>query len=80
MPECGDVLLIGSDGLWEARGPDGSMFGKERVRAVLREHAARPAQAVLDALLATWNDFRGDVPAEDDVTLMVIKTVNTGDA
>lgn len=80
MPECGDVLLIGSDGLWEARGPDGSMFGKERVRDVLREHAARPAQAVLDTLLAAWNDFRGEVPAEDDVTLMVIKTVNTGEA
>lgn len=80
MPECGDVLLVGSDGLWEARGPDGSMFGKERVRAVLREHAPRPAQAILDTLLAAWNDFRGDVPAEDDVTLMVIKTVNTGEA
>jgi len=80
MPEPGDVLLIGSDGLWEARGPDGSMFGKERVRAVLREHSASGARDILDTLLAAWNDFRGDIPAEDDVTLMVIKTVNNGEA
>ncbi|MFP5222816.1 MAG: SpoIIE family protein phosphatase [Acidobacteriota bacterium] len=80
MPQHADVLLIGSDGLWEARGPDGSMFGKERVRAILREHAASGARDILDTLLAAWNEFRGDEPAEDDVTLMVIKTVNTGDA
>ena len=80
MPQPGDVLLIGSDGMWEARGQDGSMFGKERVRLILRRNAAAGSQEILDALLAAWNDFRGDAPAEDDVTLLVIKSADTENA
>ncbi len=72
-PGPGDVLLLGSDGMWEARGPDGGMFGKERVRRVLRENAARSAQDILNALLAALRAFQGSAPQEDDVTLMVIK-------
>lgn len=75
VPRPGDVLLLGSDGLWEARGPSGEMFGKERVRQALRAAAAQPAQEVLQALLKTLEDFRGHGAPEDDVTLLVMKTL-----
>jgi sigma-B regulation protein RsbU (phosphoserine phosphatase) len=71
----GEVLLIGSDGLWETRGPDGGMFGKDRVREIMRENAGQSAQGVLEAILAALDAYRGDSPAEDDVTLLVIKAV-----
>lgn len=70
---AGDVLLIGSDGLWESRGPDGEMFGKDRVREALRESAAGSAEEILAALLAALDSFREGEPAEDDVTLLVVK-------
>jgi sigma-B regulation protein RsbU (phosphoserine phosphatase) len=70
----GDVLLIGSDGLWEARGPGGDMFGKERVRDILRQYKASPAKDILEAFLATLREFKEGSPLEDDVTLMVIKS------
>ena len=73
----GEVLLIGSDGLWEARGPDGSMFGKDRVRELLRENAGLTANGVLQAILKALEAFRGDSPAGDDVTMLVIKAMNT---
>ncbi len=69
----GDLLLIGSDGLWESRAPDGEMFGKERVRDILLQNAHTPAEAVMQALLAALDAFLAEHPADDDVTLMVIK-------
>ncbi len=68
----GDTLLIGSDGLWEAENATGEMFGKTRTRDILARTAARGPQAVLDALLAALDAFRGDVPLADDVTLVVV--------
>ena len=31
----GQVLLIGTDGLWETRNESGEMFGKERLKALI---------------------------------------------
>lgn len=75
----GDVLLIGSDGMWEARGPGGDMFGKERVREILRASSGLAAKGVLEALMAALDAFREGSPAEDDVTLLVLKASNTED-
>jgi sigma-B regulation protein RsbU (phosphoserine phosphatase) len=68
----GQVLLIGSDGLWEAENAAGEMFGKARTRDVLAQNAPQGAQAVLDALLAALDAFRGETPLADDVTLVII--------
>lgn len=68
----GQVLLVGSDGLWEARNPAGEMFGKDRTREALAGAAPGGATAVRDALLAALDAFRGQAPLEDDVTLVVV--------
>jgi len=68
----GHTLLIGSDGLWEAENAAGDMFGKARTRDILAQAAGKGPQAVLDALLAALDAFRGAVPLADDVTLVVI--------
>jgi phosphoserine phosphatase RsbU/P len=69
----GMVLLIGTDGIWETRDPDGRQFGKVRLREVLRAHAGEPAQAVGEAIVAAVEAFRGRGPQEDDLTFVVIK-------
>ena len=69
----GSIILIGTDGLWEACNVQGSMFGKARVREVLRRHAGEPAAMIRDRLVAALEAFRGRVALADDVTLVVIK-------
>ena len=69
----GSIILIGTDGLWEACNAEGAMFGKARVREVLRRHAGEPAAMIQDRLLAALGEFRGSVALADDVTLVVIK-------
>ncbi|EFL51160.1 protein serine/threonine phosphatase [Solidesulfovibrio fructosivorans JJ]] len=68
----GQVILIGSDGLWEAENAAGEMFGKERTRDILAKAAPDGAQAVLDALFAALDAFRGAKSLDDDVTLVVV--------
>jgi sigma-B regulation protein RsbU (phosphoserine phosphatase) len=74
---AGDVLLIGTDGIWETRNTSSKRFGKERVGKIARSHhhlaAGRILQAVLDALA----EFRGKARQEDDVTLLVLKAKAT---
>jgi sigma-B regulation protein RsbU (phosphoserine phosphatase) len=74
----GQVLLVGSDGLWEARNQAGEMFGKDRVRAVIRANAHLPAGEVLETLLSAMTAFRGSQPVEDDVTLVVLRGPTEG--
>jgi sigma-B regulation protein RsbU (phosphoserine phosphatase) len=68
---AGSLLVVGSDGIWETRGPDGQMFGKERLADVVRQTAKQGAAAVVAAVAQALDDFRGDAPQEDDVTLVV---------
>jgi sigma-B regulation protein RsbU (phosphoserine phosphatase) len=71
----GEVLLLLTDGILERRDKSGEFFGDERVRAVVREQQAQPAETILaklfDAALA-WGDGR---PWEDDATIVVLKRV-----
>ncbi|QLA17873.1 SpoIIE family protein phosphatase [Desulfolutivibrio sulfoxidireducens] len=69
----GRVLLMGTDGIWEARDPSGAMYGKARFFAVARENAARSAADLRDAVLADLAAFKAGNPMEDDVTLVVVK-------
>jgi sigma-B regulation protein RsbU (phosphoserine phosphatase) len=69
----GTVLVLGTDGIWEARDPAGEMYGKARFRAVIRRSAALPAAGVAAAVLADLAAFRGARRQEDDVTLVVVK-------
>ncbi len=69
----GDVVVIGTDGLWEARNAAGEMFGAERLRQVLRGNAQRSAEEIHAAVLAEIEAFCAGQTPEDDRTLLVFK-------
>jgi len=69
----GQVILLGSDGLWEARNPQGEMFGKEPIHQIIRESPAASAQELMTACFNRFNVFLKDRAPEDDVTLVVIR-------
>ncbi|MHC1791926.1 SpoIIE family protein phosphatase [Solidesulfovibrio sp.] len=75
----GEILLIGSDGLWEARNAADEMFGKARTATVLAAAAPDGPQAVCDALMSALDAFRGGVPLADDVTLLAVAITETAD-
>jgi sigma-B regulation protein RsbU (phosphoserine phosphatase) len=69
----GQVLLLGTDGIWEARNPADAMYGKERLREVVRRHAALSAEALVAAVHADVAAFQESAPRDDDITLVVVK-------
>jgi sigma-B regulation protein RsbU (phosphoserine phosphatase) len=69
----GMIVLLSTDGLWEAHDAAGEQFGIERVRAIVEAKAGEPAQAIVDALNAGLAAFCGEKKPEDDVTFVVVK-------
>ncbi len=71
--EPGQVIVIGTDGIWDTRNANGARFGKDALREVVRRHADRSADDISRAITDALADFRQAQPQEDDVTLVVIK-------
>jgi sigma-B regulation protein RsbU (phosphoserine phosphatase) len=69
----GQVLFVGTDGVWEMPDAKGDQFGKDRLRDVLREWAAKSADEIAHAVRERLTAFRGDTKSVDDVTFVVIK-------
>ncbi|KHK02692.1 PP2C family protein-serine/threonine phosphatase [Desulfovibrio sp. TomC] len=72
---AGAVLALGTDGIWEARGQGGEMYGKTRLRHALRRAAAGDAGSIARAVLADLSAFTQGEPRHDDITLVVIKAL-----
>lgn len=67
----GDVMLLYTDGLIEARSADGEEFGLDRVSEILRANASAPTSAIYARLLAavrSWTPLQ-----QDDITLLVLR-------
>jgi serine phosphatase RsbU (regulator of sigma subunit) len=71
----GQVLFIGTDGVWEMPNAEGEQYGKDRLRQVIRESAARPADEIARSVREHLTAFRGDVKSVDDVTFVVVKVL-----
>jgi sigma-B regulation protein RsbU (phosphoserine phosphatase) len=74
----GQILVLGTDGLWETRNDAGEMFGKRRLRESIRRAANRPAQEILAEAKSDLKAFRGAAPKTDDATLMIVKATRAG--
>jgi len=69
----GSVVVVGTDGVYETCDPDRQMFGRERLRQIIRSRAADSAEAIQKVIIDTLHTFRGDAPQEDDITLVVVR-------
>jgi sigma-B regulation protein RsbU (phosphoserine phosphatase) len=69
----GKVLLAGTDGVWETENPDGELFGKDRLREVIRRYGSRTSAEIIRCVNRALTDFRQTAPQKDDITLVVLK-------
>jgi sigma-B regulation protein RsbU (phosphoserine phosphatase) len=70
---CGDNLILYSDGITEAQGPQGESYDEERLIRLLHNVAERDAMAMADSLLRDVTSFRDTGAQQDDMTLLMLR-------
>lgn len=71
----GQIIFLGTDGIWETFDIDGNPFGKKPIKDIIRQKAAASADEIMNEILIALRRFRQGKEPEDDVTLAVIKIV-----
>ena len=81
--EEGDFLVLYTDGITEAFSPQGNLYGDQGIRESIetamgwehdpQAHQQVSAQALLETIDSSVNQFIGEAPLSDDLTLVVIK-------
>ena len=69
----GQVIVLGTDGIWEARNGNGEIFGKDRFYDLILEHSGRDAVFIRDRIVEKIEAFQDGCKIEDDITMVVIK-------
>ena len=69
----GEIVFIGTDGIWEARNSDNEMFGRQRLDKLILENAELPASEIQSKIINAVQEFQDGMEQEDDITLVIIK-------
>lgn len=70
---AGQIIAIGTDGIWEASDRKKNHYGIERFCEVIRRHADLNAKDILEAVFSDIRNFTLGARQEDDITLVVAK-------
>ena len=68
-----EYLLAYTDGLTEARNPDGEEYGAERICALVDDRRSLRPDALISACLSDLRNFTASAKQADDLTLLVIQ-------
>jgi len=67
------LILIGSDGVFEATNESGKQFGKNRVQKLLADTRTLNPEKIINRLIDDIQSYTNGAPLADDVTLVVLK-------
>ncbi len=69
----GDVLIAYSDGVTDAMNVENQPYGPERLAALLSGLRSASAEEICSAIFADVYKYRGEAPAFDDITALVLR-------
>lgn len=73
--ECGDLLLLATDGFFEWANASEELFGNERLQNSVRASRHKSAAEIISILYADVLRFAGGTSQKDDLTAIVIKRI-----
>jgi len=71
----GDVLIIYSDGIIEARNVTGEFFGEQRLIDLLQKYSGQSVEKIGKSILTEIERFVGDARRYDDLSLVILKRI-----
>jgi serine phosphatase RsbU (regulator of sigma subunit) len=69
--EPGDLLVLSTDGITEARDAEGRQFGGQRLSGLVERLRARPVEEIVDGIFSEARRWRPE--PEDDQTLLTVR-------
>ena len=70
----GDVLLLFTDGIADARDRAGRRLDEAPVLRVVRDHRSESPAQIAERVFTLLDEYTGDTPRRDDLTLVVLKS------
>jgi sigma-B regulation protein RsbU (phosphoserine phosphatase) len=67
------LILLGTDGVWDAENPLGERFGKERVKTIIEQFHHLTAETLVEKFSKEIALFQDGTAQDDDITLVIIK-------
>ena len=74
-----DIIVCFTDGLTDCKNRHGDDFTKERIIKLLQQYHNESAIMIMNRIMDKLEDFKGNEKFGDDVTLIVLKRVNSKD-
>lgn len=71
----GQIIVAATDGVWETKSQDRTLYGMDRLRALLRQNAHRTAAEISDVIRNALAQFRGPAGQDDDLTFVIVKVL-----
>ena len=71
----GDIILLNTDGIIEARNPKKEEYGKVRLQRKLMELSHLSVEEIVEKIIEDVDNFSKGAPQHDDMTLVVLKRV-----
>jgi sigma-B regulation protein RsbU (phosphoserine phosphatase) len=69
----GDILVLCTDGVWEAANRTKEAFGKERLKTIIRKNKQKSANQLVTVIYESVKNFAEGLPLKDDITIVVLK-------
>jgi sigma-B regulation protein RsbU (phosphoserine phosphatase) len=69
----GQIILLATDGLWEAPNNKGEILGKKPILEIIRKTHLSSANEILETILDMVVRYQDGARKRDDVTLVIIK-------
>ncbi len=73
--ESGDIMVLYTDGIIEATGRDGEMFGEDRLAEICATMIRRSAREVLDGIVKAVTSHSAGSIQQDDISLVVVRVL-----
>ena len=69
----GDIVVMYTDGITEARNKNNEEYGAERLKKIISENASESTDVIERKLIKSISDFRGAQQIFDDISSIIIK-------
>lgn len=71
--ESGDILVLYSDGITEAKSTEDEEYGDERFLTAIRDSLSESLDNMRDGIIKNLSNFTAGAPQSDDITLLLMR-------